>query len=275
MPPSQAPMMALPMPGKAVRGVMLAVFAVWLSFAIGLNWGSVPGTLFVLLAGSTERILHGEVWRLFTAPLLHDAEGAAGVSHIITTLLGLFFFAPRLEELWGPKRMLRFIALSAIIAYAVQMLVDLLLPAALSERLVGQYWFGLTPALGAIAIAWALTFKNQVVQLFFVIPVSSRMLIVWVVGLGLLYLVAGARPHEGLIAPFGGMLCGWLLGGGSPSPLRKAWLRLRLAQLDSEARRAGQKRKARPNPGGLRVIPGGRSEDDGDKRKGPDGRWLN
>ncbi|HEY6081051.1 MAG TPA: rhomboid family intramembrane serine protease [Polyangiaceae bacterium] len=275
MPPNDGPMMALPLPGKAVRGVMLAVFVIWLSFAIGLNWGSVPGGLFLLLAGSTDAILHGEVWRLFTAPLLHDAQGAAGVSHIITTLLGLFFLAPRLEEQWGSKRMLRFIALSALVAYALQMLVDMLLPASLSERLVGQYWFGLTPALGAIAIAWALTFKNQVVRLFFVIPVTSRMLVVWVVGLGLLYLVAGARPSEGLIAPFGGMLCGWLLGGGTPSPLRRAWLKLRLAQLDSEAQREGRRRKPRPNPSGLRVIPGGRADDDEDKGKGPDGRWLN
>jgi hypothetical protein len=30
---------------------------------------------------------------------------------------------------------------------------------------------------------------------------------------------------------------------------------------------------ARPNPSGLRVIPGGRSDDEDDK--GPDGRWLN
>jgi membrane associated rhomboid family serine protease len=268
-------MLAMPMPGKAIRAVMLTVFVIWLSFAIGLNWGSVPGELFLLLAGSTHAILHGEVWRLVTAPLLHDAEGAAGVSHIITTLLGLFFFAPRLEEQWGSRRMLQFLAASSIIAYALQMLVDLLLPATLSARLVGQYWFGLTPALGAIAIAWALTFKNQVVQLFFVIPVTSRMLIVWIVGLAVLYLVAGARPHEGLLAPFGGMLCGWLLGGGNPSPLRRAWLKLRLAQLDGEVQRESRRRKTRPNPGGLRVIPGGRADDDDDKGKGPDGRWLN
>jgi membrane associated rhomboid family serine protease len=274
MPSSNGPMMALPRPGKALRGVMIAVFALWLTFAIGLNWGAAPDSVFFLLAGSTERILHGQVWRLFTAPVLHFPVGGAGVSHIITTLLGLYFFAPRLEELWGPKRMLRFIGMSSVLAYLLQMLVQLVLPAALAERLVGEYWFGLSPALGAIAIAWALTFKNQVVQLFFVIPVTSRMLIVWVVGLGLLYLVAGARPHEGLISPFGGMLCGWLLGGGTPSPLRKAWLKLRLAQLDGEARREGARRKARPNPGGLRVIPGGRRDDDDDSR-GPDGRWLN
>jgi hypothetical protein len=68
------------------------------------------------------------------------------------------------------------------------------------------------------------------------------------------------------------------LGGGTPSPLRKAWLKLRLAQLEGQdARRRDGKdgpRKARPNPGGLRVIPGGRTDDDDDD-KGPDGRWLN
>jgi len=88
-----------------------------------------------------------------------------------------------------------------------------------------------------------------------------------------LYLVAGARPYEGLIAPFGGMLCGWLLGGGSPSPLRRAWLKFRLARLDREARRE-HSRKPRPNQAGLRVLPGGRADDDDDGR-GPDGRFLN
>jgi membrane associated rhomboid family serine protease len=262
-----------PRPGKALRAVMLVIFVIWLTFAIGLNWGSAPGSVFEALTGNTERILHGEVWRLFTAPLLQYPIGGGGVSHIITALLGLYFFATRLEELWGPKRMLRFIALSSVLAYALQMAVELALPQSVASRLVGEAWFGLSPALGAIAIAWALTFKNQVVQLFFVIPVTSRMLIIWIVGLALLALVAGARPHEGLIAPFGGMACGWLLGGGTPSPLRKAWLKLRLAQLDSEARRDNSRRKPRANPGGLRVIPGGRTDDDDDR--GPDGRFLN
>lgn len=266
--------LALRRPTRAVSGLMLVIFVVWLIFALGLNWGSASSSVFEILTGNTQRILQGEVWRLFTAPLMHFPVGGAGVSHLLTALIGLYFFTPRLEEQWGPKRMLRFIALSAVLAYLLQMLIELALPASLSERLVGESWFGITPALGAIAIAWALTFKNEQVLLFFVLPVSSRMLIIWVVGLGLLYLVAGARPHEGLIAPFGGMLCGWLLGGGTPSPLRKAWLKLRLAQLDQEARRDGERRKRRPNPAGLRAIPGGRSSDDDDDR-GPDGRFLN
>jgi membrane associated rhomboid family serine protease len=270
------PMMAMPLPGKAVRGVMLAIFAIWLSFAIGLNWGGLPDGVFLLFAGNTEAILHGEVWRLFSAPLLSEAMGGAGVLSLIMTELGLFFLTPSLEERWGGKRLLSFIALSAVLSYLLQMLVELMLPAGLVDRLVGPYWFGIAPAISAIAIAWALSFKNQVVHLFMVFPVSARMLVWWVVGFHVLYVVAGARPAGGLIAPFGGMLCGWLLGGSTPSPLRRAWLKLRLAQLDSQAEREGRRRrKARPNPGGLRVIPGGRADDDDDKGKGPDGRWLN
>lgn len=261
-------------PTKAVLGVMVTVFVIWLIFALGMNWGSASSAAFELLAGNSAAILRGEVWRLFTAPLLHDPIGGSGVSHLLTALIGLYFFTPRLEEVWGPRRLLRFIALSAVLAYALQMVVELVLPAPLGARLVGDLWFGLMPALTAIAIAWALTFKNQTVLLFFVLPVTSRMLVIWVVGLATLYLIAGARPHSGLIAPFGGMLCGWLLGGGNPSPLRKAWLKLRLAQLDKEAQREGQRRKRRPNPAGLRAIPGGRRDDDDDDR-GPDGRFLN
>ncbi|HYP88963.1 MAG TPA: rhomboid family intramembrane serine protease, partial [Polyangiaceae bacterium] len=161
----------------------------------------------------------------------------------------------------------------SVLSYLLQVVLELVLPASLGARLVGGMWYGLMPAVAAIAIAWALTFRDQVVRLMFVIPVSSRTLIAVIIGLGLLRLAAADIPEEGLLAPFGGMLFGWLLGGGTPSPLRKAWLKLRLAQLDREAKTDGRRRKARPNPGGLRVIPGGRTDDDDDK--GPDGRWLN
>jgi membrane associated rhomboid family serine protease len=263
----------LPRPGKALIGLMVLVTALWLTFAIGLNWGGASPALFAALTGDTGAIMHGEVWRLLTAPLLHLPFGGDGVWHLLSTLIGLYFMAPTLEALWGPARMLRFIALTTILAYVLQMLIELALPGRLAARVVADHWFGLTPAIGAIAIAWACTFKGQVVNLFMVLPVSSRMLILAVIGFGLLRLAAAQMPPEGQLAPFGGMFFGWLLGGGSPSPLRKAWLKLRLGQLEREERRQGARKKPRPNPGGLRVLPGGRADDDDDK--GPDGRWLN
>lgn len=265
--------LGLPHPGKALIGLMLAALGLWLMFAVGMNWGGVSPDLFVALTGDTRAILHGEVWRLLTAPLLHTPSGPHAVGHIIEVLLGLYFLGTRLEEAWGPRRFLRFVALTSVLSYVLQMLLELVLPVSLGGRLVGGAWYGLMPAVTAIAIAWALTFKGQQVRLMFVIPVTSGMLIGFIIVMSLLRLVAADAHEEGLIAPFGGMLFGWLLGGGSPSPLRRFWLKLRLAQLDSEARREGKRRKARPNPGGLRVIPGGRANDDDDK--GPDGRWLN
>lgn len=263
-------------PGKALIGLMVVITALWLMFAVGLNWGGAPASVFFLLAGESKAILHGEVWRLFSAPLLHTPSGGNSVWHLVSALLGLFIFAPRLEATWGGARMLRFIALSSVIAYALQMLVTLVLPAALGARLVGPYWYGLDPAVAAIAIAWACTYRGETVNLLFLGPVSSRTLILIVVGFALLRLAAANQPEEGLLSPFFGMLVGWGLGGGTPSPLRKAWLKLRLAQLEGQAggaNRPSGPRKPRPNPGGLRVIPGGRTDDDDDK--GPDGRWLN
>lgn len=265
-------MPGMPRPGRALTGLMIAITVIWLSFAIGINWGGASGTLFEVLAGNTRAILHGQVWRLLTAPLLQTPIGARGVSHFLVAIFGLYFLAPRLEQVWGAARTLRFIALASSLAYLTQMLIELALPEALAARVVGEIWYGMQPAIAAIAIAWACTFRGQVVQLFGVFPVSSRTLILLVVGLGLLRLAAADMFEEGLVSPFGGMLFGWLLGGGTPSPLRRAWLRLKLSRLEGSHEREIKRKRARPNPSGLRVIPGGRADDDD---KGPDGRWLN
>ena len=42
---SDAPSMGLPRPGPALRGVLLTLGAVWLAFAIGLNWAGAPDSL--------------------------------------------------------------------------------------------------------------------------------------------------------------------------------------------------------------------------------------
>jgi membrane associated rhomboid family serine protease len=263
---------ALPRPGRALLGTMLALLGIWLAFAVGLNWADASRESFDLLCGNTSLILQGQVWRIFTAPLLHEPQGTIG--HILFALLGLFFFAPSLEREWGGARMLRFLAGSALIGYVLQLLVELALPGALAGKLVGYYWFGAIPVADAVAIAWALSFRGQTAYLFF-FPVSSRMLILIVAAFNVLYVLAGALTQSGLVAPFGGMLAGWLLGGGTPSPLRRAWLRLRLRRLEQEARADRGARRARVQKSGLRVIDGGRSDKGGDDGDGPDGRMLN
>ena len=261
----------LPRPGRALGGAMIALAAVWLMFAAAINWGGGSRRLFEALCGNTQLILGGQVWRLVTAPLIHEPSGT--ISHILTVELGLFFLAPSLEQSWGGRRLLRFLALSAILAYGLQILVELLVPASLSARLVPRYWYGAIPAVEAVVIAFALTFKNRTVLLFFVLPVSSRGLILLAVGISTLMLIAGAMGPSGFVAPFGGMLAGWLLGGGTPSPLRRWWLNLRLRQLDRQVARSRGRSRSRAVASRFRVIQGGadRKRNNGAKggRSGP------
>jgi membrane associated rhomboid family serine protease len=270
---SAAPTFGFPRPGRALGAVLLGLFAIWLVFAIGLNWGGASEATFTALCGNTSLILQGEVWRLFTAPLLHIPSGT--VWHIAAVLLMLYFFGTQLERDWGPKRFLKFLGGAAIFGYVVQMLVELALPATIGQKLVHPFWFGAEPAVSAVSVAWALTFRGRTVNLMFVIPVTATGLLVFVVLLQVMYVIANVEVPEGHIAPFGGMLAGWLFGSGSPSPLRRAWLKLRLFQLDAEARREADARKKRVAKSGLQVLEGGRSRDSDDDEKKPPGGWLN
>ncbi len=254
---------SFPKPGRALWAVMATIFGVWLTFAVALTWVGVPESVFLLFCGDTQRVLHGEVWRLFTAPLMH----LPSVWALLFVMIGFYFLTPTLESQWGGARLIRFLIFSSVFAYLFQMAFELALPAAVADRLVpGGIWFSSTPALEAVAIAWALTFRGQTVRLFFVLPVTSRGLILFVVAISVLYIVTGERTMSGLIAPFGGMLSGWFLGGSTPSPVRRAWLRFRMKKLEREAQRDKQERGKRVQRSGFRVIEGGEGDDDDDDK---------
>jgi membrane associated rhomboid family serine protease len=275
--PQELPGWRLPRPGKALTSAMVVVFSSWLAFALAVNWGGADARVFELFCGNTRAILGGEVWRLGTAPLMHHPSQYA---HVLFSLVGLYFLSPALEERWGSARFGRFLLASAWLAYTLQMLVEIVLPDDLSRRLVGEYWFGLGPVIEAIAIAWALSFRGRTVYLMMALPVSSGMLVLFVVGVSVLALVSGQLGPSGLVAPFGGMFAGWLFAGGSPPPWRRAWLRLRLRRQEQELARLAEVRQRRIRQSGLRVVEGGSRTPDDDSeppssRPGPRGKWLN
>ena len=247
---------------------MLTLLAIWVMFAVGINWGGGGGALFEFGVGDTQAILSGQVWRLFTAPLLHRPSGDGSVSHIVSVLLGLYFLAPSLEKKWGGKWMLAFLYGSAIVGYLFHMLLQVAIPGPHNASLI-QPWYGALSAVHAVAIAWALSFRGQRVLLMFVLPVSSTILVVFVVGLSVLRLLAAENVPEGLVSPFGAMAFAWLVAGSEPSPLRKLWLKWQLRRLRTKA----AKRDSGPR---LRVITGGKRDDEHDDDDGPPpGGWLN
>lgn len=246
-----------PRPGKVLKATMLSLLAIWVMLAVAINYGGMSFDVFLALAGNAQAILHGEVWRLFTAPFIHLPSGPGSVSHIGFALLGFYFLAPTLEARWGARRTITFLLGSAFIGCLTQFVGELVFP-----RLAQPYWFGSYGVIEAIAVAWALSNRNQQVRLFFVLPVSARGLLLFVIGISILRVIGDAKPYEGLFTPFGGMLAGWLLGSGSPSPLRRLWLKLRYAWLQRRATRYRRTSGART---GFRVIQGGGGRRDDDQ----------
>lgn len=220
----------LPRPGKALTAAMVSLLAIWVMFAVGINWGGAGTAVFELGVGDTGKILSGQVWRLFTAPLIHTPSGPGSVGHIVTALLGLYFLGPSLEKRWGGPWMLAFVYGSAVVGFLVHMLLQVSLPAP-HDAALRQPWYGALSAVHAVAIAWALSFRGQRVLLFFVLPVSSTLLVVFVVGIAVLRLLAADTVPEGLVSPFGAMAFAWLAAGGDPPLLRRLWLRWRLRKL--------------------------------------------
>jgi membrane associated rhomboid family serine protease len=208
--------------------------------------------------GLSEAVLHGQVWRLFTAPLLHSPDDPW---HFLTTVLGLYFLGASLEERWGGRRMLAFLFGSAVFAFALQVAVGALLPAVARAE-----FYGGLGMVEAIAVAWALAHRSATVRLFFVLPVTGTMLLVFIFGMSALNVIAMRSPPEGLVTPFGGMLAGYLFG--DYSPLRRFFLRMRFRQLQAESvalRRVPAARSRASGPS-LRVITGGQKEPPKDKR---------
>jgi membrane associated rhomboid family serine protease len=221
------------------------------------------------------------LWRLLTAGVLTVPTGGGAVSYLVFTLIGLYFLSPDLERRWGPGRFLRFLATCTVSGFLLAIGLDLLAPDHLRIFHPGLM-FGATAAVTGTAVAWSRQNADRQFLMFFVLPMRGS----WLLWLSVAYCVFGVlawddKMDTGVVAPFGGLITGLLLGG-TPSVMRTLWLKVRLAllkkQAGSLADRPSAPRPARSTRAGgppLRVVYGG-LEDDLKKRKPPkDKRYLN
>lgn len=253
--------------GPATRGLLVAVGVVGILGALSAQ-GS--GAAFGLLACVHERVLHGELWRLVTASLLTAPQ----LTHLLFTLLGFYIFAPNMEYRWGTRRFVAFLVQVSVLAFGFETLVS-----ALAPRFGSGVNYGPGLLLSALTVAWGRENPRAEIRLFFVLPVKGSAMVWVTVGFALLGLVYPGDVPEGSLGILVASGLGVLLAG-SPSPLRRAWLQLRLRSLEAQGKRVRMPEPARApkrSAAHLRAIPGGRADDDeleGGKR-GPGGRWLN
>jgi membrane associated rhomboid family serine protease len=266
-----------PKPGRGLKAVLLVLFVV--GVAESLAFDSL-GRFFAMLTCDPDAVVHGQVWRLLTAGLLTDPRR---ISPLLFTLIGVYFFSADLEARWGTPRFLRFLASSTALGFAAAVIVDRLAPASMAA-VHSNEMYGAMAMITASSVAWARANATAQVRLFFVLPITGRTFFWITIG----YCVVNAiwpGLSEGVVAPFGGVAAGMLLAG-DPSPLRRAYLKTKLAYL---RRNAGYtptaheiafgkppKKKPRRTDGPvLRVLPGGLDEDLSKREPPKDKRYLN
>lgn len=243
---------------------MIVITVLWVGLALAVNWANVGISVVQFLAGSTPGVFRGELWRLFTAPLMHDLQHPM---HLVTTLLGLYFLAPTLESEWGPRRMILFIMGSGALAFVFQVVGSELVPS-----IGSRIWYGGLGFVEAIAVAWALQNRHAQVRLFFLLPVSAMTMLAVIFLLSVAHVIAkNDHTPEGLITPFGGMLAGYLFC--DRSPLRRLYLKWRLNRIQAETAQIRKQSASRAKAARARlgVIEGGAGKDEDDDPK----RYLN
>lgn len=143
-----------------------------------------------------QRVLSGEVWRLFTPIFLH-----IGIIPLVFNMLTIYWTGSRLEDRYGGRELVLFYLASGVFAYAAYFLtqfIGLLPPSAA---------IGPGPAILALLVLFACHYPREQIYFMFVIPMPVWLLVVCYVGFDI-YNAIGAR----LPIPFSTYLAGALFG---------------------------------------------------------------
>lgn len=281
--PGEVVSAAFPRPGRVLKAVLAAIAVVAIVGAVLVNWapgGRTGEEIFRLVA--FEPAKPERLWTWVTSGVLTNPTG---FSHALWSLVGLYFLTTDLEKRWGGARLLRFLAASVVLGNLMVLAVFWGMPLK-NEIFHPSLVFGPMAAITATAMAWAKENANGQIRLFFFLPISGKTLYWITIGFAVLALLFLQGTPEGAAAPFGGIIAG-LLFGGTPSPMRSVWLRIKLALLRRKGptltvesitgmtdRPRGAKRSAKGGPP-LRVVQGGLDDDLKNRKPPKDKRYLN
>jgi len=271
--------MQFPKPGKVLMAVLCTVAGLAIVGGAWVTWGS-GADVFSRLIFIPSAFLRGEVWRLFTAGWLTQPGGPGSITHLLFTLVGLYFLSPDLERRWGGRRYFAFLVATMVSGFLLALVAWKLssAPSVLHREAI----YGTGATITGLAVAWARANAHREIRLFFVIPVKGSQLFLFTIGWCVLAVIMGDESTEGVVAPFGGILAGMFFGGAGV-PLRTTYLQWKLAWLrkrqggglSAASMLENPAPKRRPGSPPLRVVQGG-LDDDGPKREPPrDKRYLN
>jgi membrane associated rhomboid family serine protease len=127
----------------------------------------------------------------------------ADISHIFLNMLGVYMFGSILENIWGAKRFINFYLLCGLGAALFQLVINYF-----THEF--SILLGASGALFGLLVAFAMMFPNTELQLYFIIPIKAKYL---VVGYTLYELFNGffANDNVAHFAHIGGLIVGVII----------------------------------------------------------------
>ena len=164
-----------------------------------------------------------KLYQLFTYMFMHG-----GFEHLFFNMFAVWMFGRLLEQVWGPRRFLFYYLLCGVGAGVMQEIVQYIQYATVlsgydSVNMGGNYivpmgeylnmmtTVGASGSIYAILLAFGMTFPNQPIYLYFLLPMKAKY---FVIGYAALEVFLGLSQRGDGIAHFahlGGMLFGFLL----------------------------------------------------------------
>ncbi len=160
--------------------------------------------------------------QFITHLFMHADEG-----HIFLNMIGVYMFGSILENIWGAKRFINFYILcglgAALAQYSVYFYQDIEISAYLNtldlssmleqkQHIYDSSCLGASGALFGLLVAFAMMFPNTYLNLYFVIPIKAKYV---VIGYGLFELFSGVSNNIGdnvaHFAHLGGLVVGVII----------------------------------------------------------------
>jgi membrane associated rhomboid family serine protease len=139
-----------------------------------------------------------QVWQLITYQFMHGS-----FSHILFNMFALWMFGSSIEDVFGSKKFLIFYLLAGVSAGLLHLFVSPLLGGSPAVTI------GASGAVYGVLIAYALFFPDNLIFLYFLIPVKAKYLIGFLVVIEFLA-VDSASSGVAHLAHLGGALFGFL-----------------------------------------------------------------
>jgi membrane associated rhomboid family serine protease len=153
----------------------------------------------------TDKVLHGQVWRLLTHAFCHDRTG---IWHLLFNMVFFYWFGPTLESMYGSREFLLFYLTAAVVAGLAYVGLDLITHSSVPA-------IGASGAVMAVTMLYAIHYPRTVIYIMMIIPLEVRWLVALYVIFDLhpvLLALAGDRMFTGVAhaAHLGGLAFGYV-----------------------------------------------------------------